>query len=68
MDDQIKLNGYRIDLSDVEAALAALPGVRAAGCAVLRRPDGVPVRLIGFIELAHAVDAPTMTLPEALSG
>lgn len=66
MDDQIKLNGYRIELSEVDAALAALPGVSAAACAVLRRPDGTPVRLVGFIELAHAVDAPTMTLPDAL--
>lgn len=34
MDDQIKLNGYRIELSEVDAALGALPGVSAAACAV----------------------------------
>ena len=67
MDDQIKLNGYRIELSEVDAALASLPGVSAAACAVLRRPDGTPVRLVGFIELAQASSAPTMTLPDALS-
>jgi len=67
MDDQIKLNGYRIELSEVDAALASLPGVSAAACAVLRRPDGTPVRLVGFIELARATSAPTITLPDALS-
>jgi len=67
MDDQIKLNGYRIELSEVDAALGALPGVSAAACAVLRRPDGTPVRLIGFIEATQAATAPTMALPESLA-
>jgi D-alanine--poly(phosphoribitol) ligase subunit 1 len=30
MDSQIKLNGYRIELGDIEANLCALPGVQAA--------------------------------------
>ncbi len=66
MDDQIKLNGYRIELSEVDAALGTLPGVSAAACAVLRRPDGTPVRLIGFVESTGAAAQPTMALPESL--
>jgi D-alanine--poly(phosphoribitol) ligase subunit 1 len=50
MDDQIKLNGYRIELSEIDSALDAMAGVVAGACAVLRRPDGTAVRLIGFIE------------------
>ena len=68
MDDQIKLNGYRIELSEVDAALSALPGVSAAACAVLRRADGTPVRLIGFIEGAQPAAAPTTELPAGMSG
>jgi len=49
-DDQIKLNGYRIELTEIDAALDHLPGVRAGACIVLRRPDGTAVRLIGFVE------------------
>jgi amino acid adenylation domain-containing protein len=32
IDDQVKLRGYRIELGAVEAALASLPGLRAAAC------------------------------------
>lgn len=54
MDDQIKLNGYRIELSEIDAVLADLPGVAGGACAVLRRPDGTAVRLIGFVDAAVA--------------
>ncbi|BCJ50041.1 non-ribosomal peptide synthetase [Actinoplanes sp. NBRC 14428] len=37
-DDQVKVNGFRVELSEVDAALLAHPGVRAAA-AVLRRDD-----------------------------
>ncbi|MYZ42741.1 D-alanine--poly(phosphoribitol) ligase [Schauerella aestuarii] len=55
-DDQIKLNGYRIELTEVDAALDHLTGVRAGACIVLRRPDGTAVRLIGFVERSEGVD------------
>ncbi|OZI77482.1 D-alanine--poly(phosphoribitol) ligase [Bordetella genomosp. 12] len=57
MDDQIKLNGYRIELSEIDAALHGLAGVRGGACAVLRRPDGTAVRLIGFLDAEVAAPA-----------
>ncbi|MFE6614353.1 amino acid adenylation domain-containing protein [Amycolatopsis sp. NPDC057786] len=42
-DGQVKVRGHRVELGEVEAALAAVPGVRAAAAAV-RGP-----RLIGYV-------------------
>ncbi|WP_460874120.1 D-alanine--poly(phosphoribitol) ligase [Paralcaligenes ginsengisoli] len=50
-DDQVKLNGYRIELSEISLALQALDTVKAAICLALRRPDHTVVRLLGFVEL-----------------
>ncbi|WP_353234990.1 AMP-binding protein [Diaphorobacter ruginosibacter] len=52
-DDQIKMHGYRIELAEVDAALALLPGVRAGSSVALRRPDGVIVRMVGFVDPDH---------------
>ncbi|SSW70295.1 D-alanine--poly(phosphoribitol) ligase [Achromobacter agilis] len=69
MDDQIKLNGYRIELAEIDEALHGLPGVEGGACAVLRRPDGTAVRLIGFVAGVAAADSPASLLaPEALEG
>lgn len=38
IDDQIKLHGYRIELAEIDAAISALPGVRAGATVALRRP------------------------------
>ena len=40
LDHQIKLNGYRMELGDIEAALHALPGVNDAAAAVHAAPNG----------------------------
>ncbi|MFC6091783.1 amino acid adenylation domain-containing protein [Saccharothrix lopnurensis] len=48
-DDQVKINGVRVEPGEVEAALAACPGVRQ--CAVVAGPDGRTPdgrRLIGY--------------------
>lgn len=39
-DDQVKIRGYRIEIGDIETALLALPGVRAAAVVVVRRTGG----------------------------
>ncbi|WP_330233071.1 amino acid adenylation domain-containing protein [Nocardia sp. NBC_00508] len=39
-DDQVKIRGYRIEIGDIETALLALPGVRAAAVVVVRRAGG----------------------------
>ncbi|WP_434645295.1 D-alanine--poly(phosphoribitol) ligase [Achromobacter piechaudii] len=68
MDDQIKLNGYRIELAEIDEALHGLPGVEGGACAVLRRPDGTAVRLIGFVAgVAQEPDARFLA-PDALAG
>ncbi|MET9398881.1 amino acid adenylation domain-containing protein, partial [Kitasatospora sp. NPDC002965] len=47
-DDQVKLRGLRIELGEVEAALAALPGVALAAAAVRASGTGGD-RLIGYV-------------------
>ena len=68
MDDQIKLNGYRIELAEIDEALHGLPGAEGGACAVLRRPDGTAVRLIGFVTgAAVAGEQPAFLDAQALS-
>ncbi|SIT26629.1 AMP-binding protein [Achromobacter sp. MFA1 R4] len=67
IDDQIKLHGYRIELAEIDAALAALPGARAGATVALRRPDGAIVRLIGFVEPAASGPAGLQPLPAHLA-
>lgn len=64
IDDQIKLNGYRLELLEVDAALATLPGARAAATVALRKPNGTVARLVAFVETGGR-DA---SLPEELAG
>jgi non-ribosomal peptide synthetase-like protein len=47
-DDQVKVNGRRIELGEVDAALRALPGVSAAAAAVRRSASGARV-LVGYV-------------------
>ncbi|MEK6192596.1 MAG: amino acid adenylation domain-containing protein, partial [Chloroflexota bacterium] len=46
-DQQVQLRGYRIEVGEVEAQLAALPGVRAAAVGV--RGAGATQRLTGYV-------------------
>ncbi|MEO6794019.1 MAG: amino acid adenylation domain-containing protein [Mycobacterium sp.] len=46
-DDQVKVRGYRVELAEVEAALAAAAGVKAAAVLPLQGPTGT--QLAGFV-------------------
>jgi non-ribosomal peptide synthetase-like protein len=60
-DDQVKVGGRRIELGEVDAALAALPRVAGAAAAVRRTPAGTTV-LAGYL---LPVDGETVDLTEA---
>jgi len=66
-DDQIKLNGYRIELAEVDVGLARLPGVVAGAAVVITRPDGSLVRMVGFIETRPAQPQPLQRPPATLA-
>ena len=50
-DEQIKLNGYRIELQEIDKALQRLPGVSASAVVPLRRPDGSVARLVAYVTM-----------------
>ncbi|WP_086820344.1 Pls/PosA family non-ribosomal peptide synthetase [Allokutzneria sp. NRRL B-24872] len=49
-DDQVKIGGRRVELGEVDAALAALPGVSTAASVVRKTETGAPV-LVGYLVL-----------------
>ncbi len=60
VDDQIKINGLRVEPGEIEAVLEAVPGIVEA-VVVLARADSGPGRLIGYL-VAEAGQRPE--LPE----
>ncbi len=56
IDDQVKLNGYRIELDEVKRALIALDGVHQ--CAVLMTDTKGTPELVAFLELTNAKSIP----------
>ncbi|GII58659.1 hypothetical protein Pth03_70480 [Planotetraspora thailandica] len=59
LDDQVKVNGYRVELGEVEAAIGALPGVLACAAAVHPLPSGI-AQLVGYV-VARPEDEVTET-------
>ncbi|MEU8971091.1 amino acid adenylation domain-containing protein [Streptomyces monashensis] len=55
-DDQVKIGGVRIELGEVEAALAALPGVVQAAAAVRHSGSGTAL-LVGYPVAGERVEA-----------
>ncbi|HEU4883622.1 MAG TPA: amino acid adenylation domain-containing protein [Longimicrobium sp.] len=71
LDHQVKLRGFRVELGEVEAALAGLPGVREALALVRPSPAGDPRLVAWAIPAEGAAPEPTplraalrRTLPE----
>jgi amino acid adenylation domain-containing protein len=54
-DDQIKLNGCRIEPAEVENALAALPQVKEATVVVRRDENSVPLSLAAYVILRSGI-------------
>ncbi len=48
-DDQLKYKGYRIEPAEIEAALCAVPGVRAAAAVPRRTADGRVTALAAYV-------------------
>ncbi|WP_423392349.1 non-ribosomal peptide synthetase [Burkholderia sp. LMG 21824] len=59
LDDQVKINGHRFELADVQHHLACLARVREAAVTLIRRPDSV--RLLATVVLEAGPQAPTFT-------
>ncbi|MFI9642394.1 amino acid adenylation domain-containing protein [Micromonospora sp. NPDC051925] len=55
-DHQVKIRGHRVELGEVEAAIAELPTVRAAAAAAYQGVDGIK-QLVGYVVLDE--DGPT---------
>ncbi|MHA6629888.1 amino acid adenylation domain-containing protein [Pseudonocardia sichuanensis] len=64
-DGQVKIRGHRVELGEVEAGLAALPGVDAAAASV--RTDAGRARLVGYVVPAAGADPSPEHLRDALA-
>lgn len=61
IDLQIKMHGYRIELEDIEANIAKLPGVSRVAVLPVRRPDGSVRSLTAYL----VMDAPATSFSSA---
>src|SRR5690606_10309089 len=62
----VKIRGHRVEVGEVEAELAALPGVSAAAAVV--RTDTATARLVGYVVPARSgTDVPSETVRDALA-
>jgi acyl-CoA synthetase (AMP-forming)/AMP-acid ligase II len=61
VDEQVKVRGYRVELAEVDAALARQPGV-AQAAAALRTANGTGGRLIGYVTAARGAKLDPATI------
>ncbi len=54
-DRQLKINGYRVELDEIECGLRSVSGVKDA-CVIFEKIDGTPRRLIAFVVMADGVE------------
>ncbi|MFF3559248.1 amino acid adenylation domain-containing protein [Streptomyces sp. NPDC002574] len=66
LDDQVKVNGYRVELGEVEAALGALPGAAACAAAVHTLPSGA-AQLVGYLVGGPGAEPTEAAVREALA-
>ncbi|PHV65056.1 non-ribosomal peptide synthetase [Williamsia muralis] len=64
-DFQVKVNGVRVELEEVEAALAAVPGVAAAAATV--HESGESSRLVGYVTAAEGAHLDGRTVRDAVT-
>ena len=64
-DRQVKVNGNRIELAEIEAAMRAIPGIAAA--AVVARRDGGRTLRLGFFVAGGAASIYVTGLRQSLS-
>src|SRR5436305_9279796 len=64
LDHQVKVRGFRVELGEIEAALAALAGVRQA--VVVVREDAGDRRLVAYVVGDVSADALRQSLRERL--
>lgn len=65
--DKVKLHGFRLELGEVDAALASLPGVRGGAATAVHRDDGTFSHIVGVVEPVDAIHGEGIQpLPESL--
>jgi hypothetical protein len=67
VDDQVKVLGHRIELAEVEAAIARHPGVRDVVVRAARRPSDTR-RIVAYVVPANPAAAPPDDLRKMLRG
>ncbi|KAA8889631.1 amino acid adenylation domain-containing protein [Nocardia colli] len=66
LDGQVKVNGYRVEIGEIEAVLGALPEVVACAVSLHTPPSGL-ARLIGYVVTRDGADADEAAIREALA-
>ncbi len=69
IDEQVKINGMRVEMAEVERALLACPGIKEAAAAAVETPSG-RAQLVGYLVTTESVTDAELrrTLAEALPG